>query len=79
MFGKPLWSSIKITYQFIRSQCTLSLPSENIKKPQGFLMLQGVEKDCIRNKSVNSLFSSNQLILITHWEISQNQFLLPQR
>ena len=28
-------------YQLIYSQCTLSLPPENIRKPEGFLMFSG--------------------------------------
>ena len=36
----------------VHSQCTLSLPPENIRKPQGFLMFSGVEKGCIGNENV---------------------------
>ena len=34
----------------LRPQCTLSLPPENIRKPEGF---QGVEQGCIGDEWVN--------------------------
>ena len=37
----------------IFSQCTLSFPPENIKKPYGFLMFSAVDKGCIGNEWVN--------------------------
>ena len=36
------------------SQCTLSLPPENMKKSYSFLMFHGVEKRCIGNKWINN-------------------------
>ena len=37
----------------IHSQLPLSLASENIRKPYGFILFSGVEKGCIGNKMVN--------------------------
>ena len=47
MFRISYW-----VYQPIRSQCSLSLTPENIRKPWGFLLFSGVEKRCIGNEWV---------------------------
>ena len=55
-FSRPLFSqtiSIKDVRQGGCSQCTLSLPPENIRKPYGFLMFSGGRERCIGNKWVN--------------------------
>ena len=54
MFQKFLKNFTKILKISIRSQYTLSLPPENIRKPYGSLMFSGVEKGCTGNEWVNA-------------------------
>ena len=51
IFGKKHSFSSKVDSYPICSQCTLSLPPENIRKPE-FLILSGLENGCIGNKQV---------------------------
>ena len=62
-------------HQPICSQCTLSLPPENIRKPYGSLMFPDVEKECIGNKSVNITSSRKGFVFLFFWMVCQAKHL----
>ena len=63
------------TYYPIRSQCTLSLSPENIRKPYGF---QGVERGCIGKNWVKILFESKIMPISQHLIVNSKRSQLLQ-